>query len=87
MNRSLGWHSAARAVITLNVFRRLLILAWLCTVPVLAGPDDDFVEIYQLIQQTDSFREQGQFSQARTGYERANYSGRSKRDIRNGTTE
>ena len=71
MNRSLGWHSAARAVIILNVFRRLLILAWLCAVPVLAGPDDDFVEIYQLIQQTDSFREQGQFSQARTGYERA----------------
>lgn len=71
MNCSAGWYSGPGAVITSNVFRRLFILAWLCTVPVLAGPDDDFVEIYQLIQQTDAFREQGQFSQARTGYERA----------------
>lgn len=36
-----------------------------------AGPDDDFVEIYQLIQQTDAQRENGRFSEARAGYERA----------------
>ena len=36
-----------------------------------AGPDDDFVEIYQLIQQTDAQRENGRFTEARAGYERA----------------
>lgn len=53
------------------MIRRLLATIILCAVPVLAGPDDDFVEIYQLIQRTDAQREAGRWSDARNGYERA----------------
>lgn len=53
------------------MIRRLLATIILCAVPVFAGPDDDFVEIYQLIQRTDAQREAGQWSEARNGYERA----------------
>ena len=37
----------------------------------LAGPDDDFVAAYQLIQQTDAERERGETSRAREGYLKA----------------
>ncbi len=53
------------------MIRRLLALLVLVAVPVVAGPDDDFVEIYQLIQRTDTQREAGQLSEARVGYEKA----------------
>ncbi len=36
-----------------------------------AGPDDDFVAAYQLIQQTDAERERGESSRAREGYLKA----------------
>ncbi|MFM7214769.1 MAG: hypothetical protein ACKO3H_07820 [Verrucomicrobiota bacterium] len=36
-----------------------------------AGPDDDFVAAYQLIQQTDAERERGESSRARDGYLKA----------------
>ena len=51
--------------------RFVLLLAALLTGALWAGPDDDFVEIYQLIQQTDALRENGRLSEARAGYERA----------------
>ena len=54
-----------------RMIRRLIATIILCVVPVLAGPDDDFVEIYQLIQRTDAQREAGQWRDARNGYERA----------------
>lgn len=53
------------------MFRRVLIVLILFTGIVRAGPDDDFVEIYQLIQTTDAQRENGRFGEARTGYTRA----------------
>ena len=48
-----------------------LLIAVFLTGVLWAGPDDDFVEIYQLIQQTDAQRENGRFTEARAGYERA----------------
>ena len=48
-----------------------LLITVLLTGVLWAGPDDDFVEIYQLIQQTDAQRENGRFNEARAGYERA----------------
>lgn len=39
--------------------------------PLVAGPDDDFVAAYQLIQQTDAERERGESSRARDGYLKA----------------
>lgn len=48
-------------------FRRLL-SALLLAGAVWAGPDDDFVEIYQLIRTTDAARESGRFPEAREGY-------------------
>ena len=53
------------------MFRRVLIVLILFTGIVRAGPDDDFVEIYQLIQTTDAQRENGRFAEARAGYTRA----------------
>ena len=53
------------------MFRRVLIVLILLTGIVRAGPDDDFVEIYQLIQATDAQRENGRFRDARDGYTRA----------------
>ena len=53
------------------MFRRVLIVLILFTGIVRAGPDDDFVEIYQLIQTTDAQRENGRFAEARTGYTHA----------------
>ncbi|MBL9175795.1 MAG: hypothetical protein JNL10_19790 [Verrucomicrobiales bacterium] len=53
------------------MFRRALIVLILITGILRAGPDDDFVEIYQLIQATDAQRENGRFEEARSGYTRA----------------
>jgi len=50
---------------------RRLLYALLLAGVVWAGPDDDFVEIYQLIQSTDAARESGRFAEAREGYLRA----------------
>ncbi|MBN8246656.1 MAG: hypothetical protein J0L84_04350 [Verrucomicrobia bacterium] len=47
---------------------RLLLSALLLAGAAWAGPDDDFVEIYQLIQTTDAARESGRFPEAREGY-------------------
>ncbi|HAB18946.1 MAG TPA: hypothetical protein DCE44_21215 [Verrucomicrobiales bacterium] len=46
-------------------------IASLLAFSVLAGPDDDFIVVYQLIQRTDSQREAGQLAAAREGYEQA----------------
>ena len=53
------------------MFHRVVLLALVSVFSVIAGPDDDFVLIYQLIQQTDSQRELGQLAQARAGYLKA----------------
>ncbi len=53
------------------MFRCFILVGALLSVPVWAGPDDDFVEVYQLIQQTDAQRDAGYLTQARLGYERA----------------
>lgn len=53
------------------MFRRALVVLILFTGIVRAGPDDDFVEIYQLIQATDTQRENGRFPEARVGYTQA----------------
>jgi len=53
------------------VLRCLFVLSVLSVIPAIAGPDDDFVEVYQLIQQTDAQREAGQVVTARAGYQRA----------------
>lgn len=48
-----------------------VLTAVLLTGALWAEPDDDFVEIYQLIQQTDAQRENGRPAEARAGYDRA----------------
>jgi len=50
---------------------RRLLLSLLLACAVWAGPDDDFVEIYQLIQTTDAARAAGRVAEARDGYVRA----------------
>ncbi|MBX3735002.1 MAG: hypothetical protein KF791_20695 [Verrucomicrobiae bacterium] len=51
--------------------RRLLIVLLACAGLVWAGPDDDFVEIYQLVQVSDAHRAAGRNEEARAGYEQA----------------
>lgn len=48
-----------------------LLVAFLMAGVLRAGLDDDFVEVYQLIQQTEAQRQAGRLEEARTGYEQA----------------
>jgi len=64
------WRSGRRAGIACPMFRTAVLLAlasallWRAS----AGADDDFIAAYNLIQQSDTFRETGQVSSARRGY-------------------
>lgn len=49
----------------------LVVLVAALVTRLVAGPDDDFVAAYQLIQQTDAERERGELSRARDGYLKA----------------
>ena len=49
----------------------VVVLALVLVSRLLAGPDDDFVAAYQLIQQTDAERERGETTRAREGYLKA----------------
>lgn len=49
----------------------LVVLVAALVTRLVAGPDDDFVAAYQLIQQTDAERERGESSRAREGYLKA----------------